>query len=244
MSDETVGNRPLSWGELPVRRRVKLGNPGKGQFPDDMWDQWSEQFRGLRTRIDYQLTDHAHKIVLVTSAIPKEGKTTTAVNLARSITTPGVHTLLIDCDMRRPTLHALFDVPLRRGVRELLREGGPPGECVIETDINGMDLLLAGNPDGSPAELFVSNQVPTLLEKLRESYDYIVLDSPPVLPVTDAVLLSQWTDGVLLVAESSRTPREVVMEAVKQLKDRSRILGVVLNGIEATKRYHSYYGYY
>ena len=118
-----------------------------------------------------------------------------------------------------------------------------PTEKAVPTNVPGLDFLPSGSKTDDPAELLLSEKADVFLERAHFFYDYVVIDAPPVLPVTDAVLLSRWAHGVVLVTEYGSTPREVVKEAVEELRS-AEILGIVMNKIPATRNYYSYYGYY
>lgn len=216
----------------PVRKSKR------GKMPVEIWNAFGEEFRSLRTRVAAAL-DQRHKVILVTSALPQEGKTTVSATLARSFAQMEWKTLLLDCDLRKPSLHALFGVDRLPGLTDLLQGRARGEETIALTDSPHLDLLPAGSPSTGPSELLQSEATPTLLRNLAARYDYVVVDSPPLTSITDAHLLAGYVDGILFVVNGLVSPRELVKSAREQLQDRP-VLGVVLNGISTPKKY----GYY
>jgi len=214
-------------------RRVK-----RGRMPNDLWRSFGEEFRSLRTRVAAML-DQRHKVILVTSSLPGEGKTTVSATLARSFAQMEWRTLLIDCDLRKPSMHALFGLDRAPGVTDLLNGQLTEQDAIALTDNVYLDVLPAGSPSQGPAELLHAAVTPALLKSLASRYDYVVVDSPPLTSITDTLLLSGYADGILFVVNGLVSPRELVKTAREQLLDRP-VLGVVLNGISTPKKY----GYY
>jgi len=206
----------------------------------ELWGFFGEEFRNLRTKVAHAFGEERHKIVLVTSAVSNEGKTTVSTHLARSFSQTGWKTLLVDCDLRYPELHNVFRVDQGPGLGELLQGKAAEEEAVIATDLANLDLVTAGTTAESPAELFNSAEVPRLLQGLVSRYDYIVLDCPPLISITDTLLLARHADGLLLVINGYSTPREVVKTAADLVQDR-RVLGAVLVGIATPRKYGYYY---
>lgn len=211
----------------------------RGKMPVDMWNSLGEEFRSLRTRVAAAL-DERHKIVLVTSALPQEGKTTVSSTLARSFAQMEWRTLLVDADMRKPTMHALFGIDRAPGLTDLLQGRIQEEEAIAASNSPHLDLLSAGSPSKDAAELLQSAAAPKLLKSLAARYDYVVVDSPPLTSITDTLLLSGYVDGILLVVNGQVSPRELVKSAREQLQDRP-VLGVVLNGISTPRKYGYYY---
>jgi len=224
---------PLSGPVLSGARKAK-----KGKMPIDMWSSYGEEFRSLRTRVAAALGER-HKAVLITSALPQEGKTTVSATLARSFAQMEWRTLLIDADLRKPTVHALFGIDRAPGLTDLLQGRVPEEDAIAASNHPHLDLLSAGSPSQSAAELLQSAATPSLLKGLAARYDYVVVDSPPLISITDTLLLSGYVDGILFVVNGQVSPREMVKSAREQLHDRP-VLGVVLNGISTPKKY----GYY
>lgn len=208
-------------------------------MPPELWNGLGEEFRSLRTRVAAALGQR-HKVIQVTSALPQEGKTTVAAMLARSFAQMEWRTILIDCDLRKPNVHALFGIERAPGVTDLLHGRAREAEAVASTDSPGLELLPAGAQTRGPAELLQSEAAPALLRALAERYDYVVVDSPPLTSITDSLLLAGYADGILFVVNGLVSPREMVQSAREQLQDRP-VLGVVLNGISTPKKYGYYY---
>jgi capsular exopolysaccharide synthesis family protein len=214
-------------------------NSARGTMPTEIWESFGEEFRSLRTRVAAAL-DQRHKVVLVTSALPQEGKTTVSATLARSFAQMEWKTLLIDSDLRKPSLHKLFGITRQPGLTDLLQGRSRREQAVVSTDSPHLDVLPAGSPTGGPAELLHSEATPTLLRNLAAIYDYVVVDAPPLTSITDTHLLAGYVDGILFVVNGRVSPRDLVKSAREQLADRP-VLGVVLNGISTPKKYGYYY---
>lgn len=204
----------------------------------------SEAYRTLRTNIQFSSFDNKVQIIVITSSGPGEGKSTTAANLAVVMAESGAKTILIDCDQRKPTLHKIFSLSNQAGISDLLVGNIKFQEAVKITTIQNLDILTSGTKPPNPAELLASSKMKQFIESLRENYEYIIIDTPPVIAVTDAQLLSSYADGCILVVASSQVEREVAEKAKELLrKVNAKILGAVLNKLEMNeKRY--YYNYY
>jgi non-specific protein-tyrosine kinase len=185
--------------------------------------------------------DKPIRSLLVTSAGPDEGKSTTLANLAVTFAQAGNRTLLVDCDLRRPALHALFGAANDPGLTSmLLAEGAVPP--IARTPVDGLELLPSGPLPPNPSEILSSRRFQSLLEALKTSADLLLFDSPPALAVSDAALLSRLVDAVLVVVSAGKTKRDHAAR-VRQLMDRSgaRVLGVVLNNARVDASVLSYY---
>jgi capsular exopolysaccharide synthesis family protein len=211
----------------------------RGRIPSEGWNVLGEEFRSLRTRVAGAM-DQRHKVILVTSALPEEGKTTVSTNLARSFSQMEWRTILVDGDLRKPDLHARFGLVREPGLTDLLEGRGGEDEAIAMTDHPHLDVLSAGTPSTGPAELLQGEAMPRILRGLAARYDYVVVDSPPLTAVTDAHLLSGYADAILIVVKGLASPREMVRDAVGLLQGRP-VLGVVLNGISIPKKYGYYY---
>ena len=205
----------------------------------------SEAFRTLRTNIQYSNIDNSIKTILVTSSMSEEGKTVVAANLAVSIAYTGKKVLIIDCDLRKPTLHKKLGIYNFKGLTNVLI-GEIAFEEVIDkhNDIPTLDILTSGPIPPNPSELLGSMKMEEFLSNLKNEYDIIILDSPPVGIVTDAAILSTKTEGVLLVVNSGKTETDAVKRSKELLENvNANIIGVVLNKVDMKNKAYSKYGY-
>lgn len=202
-----------------------------------------EAYRALRTSILMSFAGSPPKTILITSCQAGEGKTTTAVNTATSLTQLGAKVLLIDCDLRLPSLHRRLDIAAGRGLSTYLSSDTDIDELIQQTDIPNLSVLPCGQIPPNPAELISSLKMRELLKELSETYDHILLDSPPLLNVTDSVILSGLVDGTILVVNSGKTTREMLQRYRQELFNvHSKILGVVLNRVKLRgKENYQYY---
>ncbi len=209
----------------------------------------SEGFRALRTNIQYSSVDRPLRTLLVTSPSPKDGKSTIAANLAVVLAQSGRSVLITDADMRRPALHKRFGVPNRAGLSDLFVRAEPALDPshVRSTKVENLDLMTTGGLPPNPAELINSEKMNQIIEMILGQYDLLVIDSPPVMAVTDAAVLAARVDGVVLVIRPGETRVAAARQAVEQLRrSNARLLGVVLNDVEnkRTRYYYYYRGYY
>ena len=202
----------------------------------------SEQYRTIRTNIEFSAVDRAIKTIVVTSAGPGEGKSTTAANLAIVMAQNGNSTLLIDADMRKPTAHYTFGVSNFSGLTNVLTKQNEIEASVQQTKIENLALLPCGPIPPNPAELLSSRMMGLLLENIQEMFDVIIIDTPPVMAVTDAQILSSKCDGTVLVLSSGKTEREEIKKAKELLvKANAKILGAILNNKKAESGSYYYY---
>jgi len=205
----------------------------------------SESYRGIRTNILFSSAGAAPQVILLTSPGPREGKTLTTSNLAIAMAQSGSRVLLIDCDLRRPKIHSLFGVTRDRGITNLLVGSDGFERTVVHSEIPHLDLVLSGPLPPNPSEMLGSTRMADLLKELRKRYDRILIDSPPITAVTDAIILSKSVDGVVLVIRAGDTVREVAKNGLNQLQAvGARILGGVLNAVDIGKDKYYYYYYY
>jgi capsular exopolysaccharide synthesis family protein len=217
--------------------------------------QISEAFRALRTSLLLSQAEHPPQVILVTSALPREGKTTAAVNLAVTLAQLGDRTLLMDSDLRKPGIRRALNLT---GGKELGLSSYLAGVCSLDEvtiphpTINDLSALTTGPVPPSPADLLSSHRMREAISELRHRFKFIVIDSPPIMAATDAVILSALTDGVLLIVRSGETPKEAFARARDLLVAvKARLLGVVLNAVDSSApdyyysyRYYPYaYGY-
>lgn len=203
----------------------------------------AESYRILRTNIMYSSFDKKIKRILVTSSEPGEGKSTTSGNLALAFAQDEKKVILIDCDLRKPSIHKKFRISNNRGLSDVIIDRDKLNKC-IQKRTEYLDILTAGKIPPNPSEMLGSHAMSSLLDELSNVYDVIILDSPPVLAVTDAQILSTKSDGVVLVVRAEKTKKDTVLAAKGVLdKVNANILGTVLNGGDKNKdNYYYYYG--
>ena len=204
----------------------------------------AEAYRVIRTSIQFAQAGKELKTIALTSCTPNEGKSTTVANLAVVLTQAGKSVLLIDCDMRNPTVHKNFKLFNKVGLSSCISMGTALEDAVQATEIENLEALTSGVIPPNPSELLGSERMQQLLSRAREEYDYVLIDTPPVLPVTDALVLSSIVDGVVLVIDSGEVKVEMARDVKNQLVQAdANILGVVLNKVRS--EHHGYgYGYY
>lgn len=209
----------------------------------DMRSASAEAYRTLRTNLIFSQAVQTLRTVLVTSASPGEGKTTTAANLAVSFAHHGMRVLLIDCDLRRGRIHKIFQIPREPGMTELVI-GQEVSETVIrQTDITGLYVIASGNLPPNPSELLGGERMRKTLASLSEAFDLIVIDTPPLLAASDGAILATLSDGVVLVLRAGSTEGEAAQQAIQQLAGvGARVVGAVLNDPDA--KVPTYGGYY
>lgn len=206
----------------------------------------AEAYRTLRTNIQFSSIDKKVQVVAVTSTGPGEGKSTIAANLAVVTAQAGKKTLLIDCDQRRPKQHKIFGLTNERGLSNMLADDSNFSLAVQKSGVENLLLLTAGVKPPNPSELLASSKMKNFVNSLRGQLDFIIIDTPPLLMVTDAQLLSSYIDGYILTVASGEADRDAAAKA-KELLDNvnAKILGVVLNKINLSgKGYYGYYGKY
>ncbi len=213
------------------------------KFPDSIP---SEAFRALRTRVHFSRPDIANlKTILITSPAPREGKTTVALNLAGSFAQTNKKTLLLDCDLRKPRIHHLFNVSKTPGLIDHLFGKAGFEEIVKTAEPGGLSFITSGTIPPNPAEMLASQQLEDFLNEMKKIYDIIIIDSPPIVAVTDSEILSRKVDGTILVVSSETTEADMLKRALELLRhDNATILGTVLNNFSYKAGYASYYKYY
>jgi capsular exopolysaccharide synthesis family protein len=201
----------------------------------------SEAYRTLRTNIQFSSLDRPLQTLLVTSTAPDEGKSTTLANLAVTMAQAEQRVILVDCDLRRPTLHILFGLSNDVGLTSMIlsQEEAPP---LQETGVPGLSLLASGPLPPRPADILGSRRMEATIARLRAEADIVLFDTPPVVAVTDAAVLATKVDGVLLVFQAGKTSRDRARRARQMLeKVKANIIGVVLNNA-AVEQGYGYYG--
>ena len=242
---------PAGGHRAPRVKGLPQATPGQAESTalamiDDVRSPIAESYRHLRTSLLLSSAGQPPRTILVTSSQPSEGKTTTAINTAFMLAQTGAEVLIIDCDLRRPRLHAQFEVPNSKGLTTWLS-----GERDLDNLLQSypktpnLKILTSGPVPPNPAELLGSEEMRRLLGLLSERFAHIIIDSPPAISFTDASILSTMVDGVMLVVHGGRSSRAVVRRAKQQLLDvGAHIFGVVLNNVKVESQDYYYSGYY
>lgn len=206
----------------------------------------AEAFRSIRTNLLLSSAEHKPGVILITSPGPIEGKSLVSTNLALILAQTEERVLLIDGDMRKPRIHKVFGLDDSKGLSTLLTGHSDIKEVIFESGIPKLYLLPSGPRPPNPAELLGSNKMVEVISELRKRFNYIIIDSPPLIAVTDSAVLSKSVDGVVLVLKAGQTTRELAKRAHKNLKElNARVLGAILNDVDLEKdRYYYYYPYY
>lgn len=204
----------------------------------------AEQYRTIRTNIQYSSLDKDLQTIVITSTGPGEGKSTTAANLAVVLAQQGKNVLLVDADLRKPTAHYTFGKSNLQGLTNVLTKQDEFSSLIQETEVGNLFLLASGPIPPNPAELLDSSGMDELISEAKEQFDIVIYDTPPVLAVTDAQVLANKCDGVVLVVASGKTEKEGALKAKELLMNaKAKLLGVVLNRKEMKQNeYYYYYG--
>jgi capsular exopolysaccharide synthesis family protein len=205
----------------------------------------SEAYRVLRTNLQFTGLDTPVKVIVVTSSGPSEGKTTTIANMAITFAQSGVKVLVIDGDLRKPKVNKLFRISNKFGFTNALTQPQNLSDFIQKSETEGLDILASGPIPPNPSELLGSNKMKVLLNTLKEIYDMILIDTPPVRMLTDAQILAALADGTIIVAASG----QVTFEALKRAKElllnvNANIIGVIVNKLERETNGYYYYTYY
>lgn len=205
----------------------------------------SEQYRTIRTNIQFSMFDKELKTLACTSASPGEGKTTTIANLAVTLAGQGDRVLLVDADLRKPTIHKIMEVKNQYGLTSLITKRATRETAILPApQISNLYVMPSGPIPPNPSELLASKMMGDLILELSQEYDWVLFDTPPVLAVTDAQILGSRCDGVVLVLRSQETEKKQLVKA-KELLDRANInlIGSIINGVDQKKLGYSYYYY-
>jgi capsular exopolysaccharide synthesis family protein len=244
-------DRTGSWPFLGSVPRIDLG--GKlTEFEKDIFvhvspkDPVAETYRAIRTSIAFSTTEeNPLKTIVITSPGPQEGKTTTICNLGIAMAQNQKKVLLVDADMRNPRLNDVFKRKGEVGLSTFLSGQADFGEIVQKTDIDNISLVASGIHPPNPSELLAGHRMKTFFEKAAEKFDYILVDTPPIMLLTDAAILSGIADGIILVLESGSTSKKVLPRIHNILRDaKARIMGVILNKMSLHSENYRYYSYY
>ena len=203
----------------------------------------AEAYRSLRTNIQYSSFDKKYKTIVVTSSNPGEGKSTTAGNLALTLSEGEARVLLVDCDMRKPSVHKNFRVSNTYGLSDVLLQKQKVMD-VAHVYKKNLHIITAGKIPPNPAEMLSSRSMTLFLEEMKEHFDYIVLDTPPVQAVTDSQILSTKVDGTLFVVRAGVTKKDDIKNSISALKKiNANIIGTVLHAVDNSRnKYYYYYG--
>jgi receptor protein-tyrosine kinase len=244
---ESITGKPVV-GSIPFRKAEDREKGAEHIVPfREGHSPAAESFRRLRTNLQFLNVDNPPRVFVLTSSVAAEGKSETSINLSLALAEAGNRVLLIEADLRRPLVVSYMSMPDKVGLTNILSGQAQFADVVQETRHDGVDLLACGPLPPNPSELLASDTAQRLLEDLRQVYDYVIIDSPPLLPVTDGALLARITDGALLVLRSHRTTVDQLGQAVDNLmKADARLLGTVLIANKPAKRgtasyYESYY---
>jgi capsular exopolysaccharide synthesis family protein len=245
--------------KTPEEIKSRLGLPFLGLIPqiepstlhgnplinNGVLAEFKEAFQVVQTNVLFSSADPGPRSVLVTSAVPAEGKTVVAANLALGLAQLGARVVLVDADMRRPSLHSVFGQPQEPGLSNVLVGNAPASEAVRNTKVAGLSLLTAGRIPPNPIELVAKQPFRDFLNSLTEQYDWVVVDSPPVMAVADASVLGRSTSGVVFVVGAEMTSRPTVLAAIERLEGaRAHFLGAVLNRVDLRRNGYYYSRYY
>jgi succinoglycan biosynthesis transport protein ExoP len=234
-------------GHLP-----SFAQDSRGRHPPDLYVAYhprstvAEACRAIRTNLMFAGADQTLQTLLLTSSLPREGKTLCCVSLGTVLAKSGARTLIIDCDLRRPRIARAFGISATLGLTSVLVGEVSLDEAIRSSEVENLSVLPAGPTPPNPAELLNGQHFRKLLAEVRTRFDRVLIDSPPAVPVTDPAILATLVDGVLLIVRHGKTPREAAARAAQHMLDvGGRIVGVVLNAIDVSgKGYRSYYGHY
>jgi capsular exopolysaccharide synthesis family protein len=206
----------------------------------------AEAARAIRTNLMFMAPDKPYKTILITSGGPAEGKTTVACCIAIAMAQAGQRVILIDCDLRRPRLHRIFNKSNDLGITARLLEPTKLDDTEeIKTDIPNLSVIPAGPIPPNPSELLHSERFKSLLKMLAGHYDRIIIDSPPIVAVTDATVLSTLVDGTILVAKAFTTRKDLARQALRAIADvGAKTAGTILNAVDLDRHEYKYYYYY
>jgi capsular exopolysaccharide synthesis family protein len=240
-----------SFGMVPEisyerRKRLESGNHSPVELityshPKSML---SESYRNIRTSILLSFSEKPPKRIVITSPNPSEGKTTTAINTAIALSQTGAKVIIIDCDMRNPRVHRVFEEENGVGLSSFLSGNAALDAVILKSEIPNFYYIPAGPIPPNPSELLSSNLFKEMMDNLSQTFDNIIVDSPPILGFADSIILSKCVDGVVLVVLAGKTPKETLSHAKELLHQvNAKILGVVINRVDITRSDYGYYYY-
>jgi capsular exopolysaccharide synthesis family protein len=238
------GHEPLSWDLIASSCPQRAWQPTQGMLflAGNVHGQvGTEEFRTLRSRLYHLREKRPLKTILVASALPAEGKSFISANLAQTLARQhGRRVVLLDCDLRRSRQHELFGTASAPGVSDYLRGEVDELSILQRGPMENLAFIPGGKPLSNPAELIGNGRLELLLKRLAEAFDWIVIDSPPAVPVADAVQIAGYCDGILLVVMAAKTPYDLAQRARGEFRNMP-VLGVVLNRVAPEATYVTYY---
>ncbi|KQL54044.1 capsular biosynthesis protein [Heyndrickxia shackletonii] len=203
----------------------------------------TEQYRLLKNNIQFSSVDKEIKTIVVTSPEPADGKTTTSANLSIVLAQQGKRVILVDSDLRKPSVHYSFNISNLHGLTNVLTREISLENAILKTHIHNLEVLTSGPIPPNPSELLESKAMELLIYQLHSGFDYVVFDTPPILAVSDSQILANKCDGVIMVVSSGKTRKDAALKSKNiLLQANARLIGVVMNGIEQ-KRREDYYQY-
>ena len=204
----------------------------KGIALNNLKSQVAEQFRSLRTNIEFSFVGYEIKSIVVTSSLPGEGKSTIVSNLAVTMASSGKRVVIVDCDLRKPTIHKMFSMSNSKGLTNILVQNREIEESVITTNIPNLYVIPSGPLPPNPSELLGSKNMKEILNELTNSFDMVLIDTPPVLYISDAQILSALSQGTIIVISYGKSEKIALLNAKEKIeKVGGKILGVVINKI-------------
>ena len=222
--------------------------PGKKSRSYGYYEETPEAtaFRRLYNKLQRQYDNHGVRVFMTTSSSTGEGKSTSTAFLATaSARYHETETVLVDCDLRRPVVHKLYKLPNEGGVADVLAHGVSIRSVLKSSVIPNLKIITAGVAESSPADLFSSQRLTAMIERLRNAFQIVLLDAPPIIPVSDSLLLSNVADGILFVCKAGVTQKRVAQHALELLEDnRKKLLGVIVNNMKGLLPYYYDYHYY
>ena len=232
-------------GQIPVE--IKSVDSSERRIVSHIYakSNGAEAYRALRTNIQYLNYDQSTQCMIITSGSPEEGKTTVLSNLAATLAQAGKKVIVVCGDLRRPAVHKIFDISNTIGLSDILAGNATFEDALHDCEIENLRVLPSGSLPPNPSELLGSEQMKSVISRARAEADIVLIDTPPALAVTDCAVIAPYTDGIMLVASSGRTTREIAKQVKKRLQSiNARMLGVVLNNVVPGKSYSYYYYYY
>jgi capsular exopolysaccharide synthesis family protein len=242
-------NSPASTGTVYGRRRKRTNNEAIANrdliVHTHPKSSVAECCRTIRTNLTFMSAETPRRAIVITSASPREGKTTVTMSLAISLAQSGKRVLIVDTDLRKPRIHRALGKPSGRGVTSILVGEHTIEECLQDTDIPGLSMLASGPIPPNPSELLHTSQFQQLVNDLTRRFDQVIFDSPPLTAVTDAAIIAPQVDGAILVIHGQKTTRDALRSALRQLRDvNSHVTGGVLNDVDLSARQYGYGAYY